>query len=226
MAKYTEEQLIELKSTSHVSQPTILQAFNAMIEEVKQHALLQQQQYIQSQQSQSSSQSSQTQNKWNNGDTYIDERGNERSYNHLNRRRNSNSRSNNGTSIPSSSSSTTSQQQQPFIGSNIGNLQQQRYNKKKIEIKKDEDGWESFTTNSNSTSNQDQDLEKKDNSNTLSGSGASVGIRARPNNKNLGSSKAVDPREIISDKQTRSFNAFEALDDNDDDDDDSEEEED
>ena len=42
----------------------------------------------------------------------------------------------------------------------------------------------------------------------------------RPNNK--GSSKAVDPREIASDKQTKAFNAFAALGDEDDDDEDDE----
>ena len=35
MAKYTEEQLLELKSEAHTPKPEILDAFNKLIEEVK-----------------------------------------------------------------------------------------------------------------------------------------------------------------------------------------------
>ena len=35
MAKYTEEQLLELKSEAHTPKPEILDAFNKLIEELK-----------------------------------------------------------------------------------------------------------------------------------------------------------------------------------------------
>ena len=73
MAKYTEEQLLELKSEAHTPKPEILDAFNKLIEEVKE----------------SIEQHQQHQRKWHNGDTYIDEHGHERSYHHINRRRQS-----------------------------------------------------------------------------------------------------------------------------------------
>ena len=73
MAKYTEEQLIELKSEAYIPNPPILEAFNKLIDEVKE----------------SIEQHHQHQKKWNNGDTYIDEHGHERSYHHMNRRRQS-----------------------------------------------------------------------------------------------------------------------------------------
>lgn len=56
MAKYTEEQLIELKSEAYIPNPPILEAFNKLIDEVKE----------------SIEQHHQHQKKWNNGDTYID----------------------------------------------------------------------------------------------------------------------------------------------------------
>jgi len=44
MAKYTEEQLLQIKEeTTYVPQPTILAAFNELIDQVKEHAHQQQQ---------------------------------------------------------------------------------------------------------------------------------------------------------------------------------------
>ncbi|EDK42501.1 conserved hypothetical protein [Lodderomyces elongisporus NRRL YB-4239] len=218
MAKYTEEQLFAIKEeTSYVPQPQILSAFNELIEQVKEHAHQQQLQYQQQQQQQQgfsgigSGVSGPGAQKWRNGDTYIDEHGHERSYHHMNRRRPS--RSNNG-------------EKKPF------------FNKKKTEVVVDEDGWETFTPVQHAhrgSIGEDGSEEKskfRDSVSGSSGSGAGAGagagaasgsaggVRARPNNKNLGSSKQVDPRQIASTKQTRTFNAFEALEGNDDEDDD------
>ncbi|CAK9435704.1 uncharacterized protein LODBEIA_P04310 [Lodderomyces beijingensis] len=206
MVKYTEEQLLTIKDEqTYVPQPQILAAFNEMIEQVKEHAIQQQQQQAPPQSS------SQQQQKWRSGDTYIDERGNERSYQHMNRRRGS--RSGNG-------------EKKPFV-------------KKSKEVVKDEDGWETTLTNTTAAHRGSVGEDGIDERNMFgdavgggsgagekgsgSGSGSGVGVRARPNNKNLGSSKAVDPREIVSDKQTRSFNAFAALEGDDDDDEEEEE---
>ncbi|KAI5950428.1 CAF20 [Candida margitis] len=179
MAKYTEEQLLQIKDeTTYVPQPTILAAFNELIDQVKEHAREQQQ--------------AEHARKWHNGDTYIDDRGNERTYHHMNRRRGS-----------------RSGQQKPYL-------------KKKNEVIKDEDGWETAVpvtgahNNHRSGSFGGADNDANDDRNKFR---ETIGVRAKPNNKNLGSSKAVDPREIASDKQTKTFNAFEALEgDNDDDD--------
>lgn len=184
MAKYTEEQLFQIKEeTTYVPQPTILAAFNELIDQVKEHAHQQQQ--------------AEHARKWHNGDTYIDDRGNERSYHHLNRRRGSRSG---------------------------GNQQQKPYLKKKNEVIKDEDGWETTVpvTGHKSGSFGAGDNDANDDRNKFR---ESIGVRAKPNNKNLGSSKAVDPREIASDKQTKTFNAFEALEGDDDDDEDDDEDE-
>ena len=173
MARYTEEQLFQIKEeTTHVPQPTILSAFNELIEQVKE------------QQHQA-----EHAKKWNNKDTFIDEHGHERSYHHLNRRRNSRSGGN-----------------------------QKPYSKKKNEVIKDEDGWEMSVPTSHHKSGSFGAGDNNDGNDERSKFRESIGVKARPNNKNLGSSKAVDPREIASDKQTKTFNAFEALEGDDDDD--------
>lgn len=176
MAKYTEEQLLELKSEAHTPKPEILDAFNKLIEEVKE----------------SIEQHQQHQRKWHNGDTYIDEHGHERSYHHINRRRQSKGAS--GVPRP--------------------NL------RKKSEPVVDEDGWTTLSKPKKGSFAEGDAIEERIKFRETNNSGA--GIKARPNNKNLGSSKAVDPREIASDKQTKAFNAFAALGDEDDDDEDDE----
>ena len=173
MAKYTEEQLIELKSEAYIPNPPILEAFNKLIDEVKE----------------SIEQHHQHQKKWNNGDTYIDEHGHERSYHHMNRRR----------------------QSKGFVGSARPNL------RKKSEAFVDEDGWATLAKPKKTSFAEGEGIEERNKFRENSNNGGTV--RARPNNKNLGSSKAVDPREIISDKQTKAFNAFAALDDDEEDDD-------
>lgn len=170
MAKYTEDQLLALKEEAHIPQPQILEAFNKLIDQVKEHAAAEHERHKAI--------------KWSNGDTYIDEHGNERPYHHMNRRRASRS----GTHKP--------------------NLR-----KKSVEtVHVDEDGWATLSKPKKSFGAEEANEEK----NKFRESGA---VKARPNNKNLGSSKAVDPREVLADKHTRTFNAFEALEDNDDDDD-------
>ena len=171
MAKYTEEQLIELQSEAYTPNPQILEAFNKLIDEVKE----------------SIEQHHQHQKKWNNGDTYIDEHGNERSYHHMNRRR----------------------QSKGAAAVARPNL------RKKSEAVIDEDGWATLAKPKKSSFAESEAVEERTKFRESSNGGT---VRARPNNKNLGSSKAVDPREIISDKQTRAFNAFAALDDDDEDD--------
>lgn len=166
MAKYTEEQLLEAREEAYATNPEILDAFNQLVELVREHLALERKATK------------------SNGDTYIDENGNERSYHHLNRRRLSRS-------------------------GNKPNLR-----KKGAEnVTVDEDGWATMTKPRKSFGADDvddrqafRDLLKE------------TTIRVRPNNKNLGSSRAVDPRDTIADKQTTTFNAFAALGLDDDDD--------
>ncbi|RLV93975.1 Cap-associated protein CAF20 [Spathaspora sp. JA1] len=162
MVKYTEEQLLEVKDEAYVPQAQILEAFNKMIEEVKEHAAAEHEKHKAL--------------KWSNGDTYIDEHGHQRSYHHMNRRRASRS------------------------GGNKPNL------RKKSEV--DQDGWETLAKPKKSFGAEEGVEERNKFRDNVT--------KARPNNKNLGSSKPVDHREIISDKQTRAFNAFEALEGDDD----------
>ncbi|KAK6459183.1 Cap-associated protein CAF20 [Scheffersomyces xylosifermentans] len=179
MVKYTEERLLEIKEEAYVPQPQILEAFNAMIEEVKEHAAAEYEKHKSI--------------KWNNGDTYIDERGNERPYHHMNRRR----------------------------ASRTGNKPNLR--KKSVEnVQVDEDGWATLTKPKKSFGAEEGEEERSKFRESLKEGGKGGAVRAKPNNKNLGSSKAVDPRDAIADKQTITFNAFEALGDGDDDDSDDE----
>ncbi|RCK63177.1 Cap-associated protein CAF20 [Candida viswanathii] len=175
MAKYTEEQLIELKTEAYTPSPQILDAFNKLIDEVRE----------------SIEQHHQHQKKWNNGDTYIDEHGNERSYHHMNRRRQSKGAAAAGA--------------RPNL-------------RKKSEAVVDEDGWATLAKPKKGSFAEGDGIEERNKFRESSNGGGGT-VRARPNNKNLGSSKAVDPREIISDKQTKAFNAFAALDDDEDDED-------
>lgn len=171
MVKYTEERLYEIQEEAYVPQPQILEAFNQMIEQVKEHAAAEYEKYKNS--------------KWSNGDTYIDENGNERPYHHMNRRR----------------------------LSRTGNKPNLR--KKTTEaVQVDEDGWATLTKPKKSFGAEEGQDERSKFRESIKDGGV---IKARPNNKNLGSSKAVDPRDTIADKQTITFNAFEALGDEDDD---------
>lgn len=173
MVKYTEEQLLAAKDEGHVSQPEILEAFNAMVEEVKEHAALEAEKH---------------KLKWNNGDTYIDENGNERPYHHLNKRRPSRTTPN------------------------------PNFRKKSVDVIQDDDGWNTLKTKKSSFS-EDNGIEERNKFR----SNVRDGFKTKPNNKNLGSSKAVDPRDT-NDKQAKPFNAFAALNDDSDEDDNSENE--
>lgn len=164
MAKYTEEQLLEARPEAHTTKPEILVAFNQLVESVREHL------------------ANEKRAKATNGDTYIDEHGNERSYNHLNKRR----------------------------SSRTGTKPNMR--KKPAEVI-DEDGWATFTKPKKSFGAE----EGADERGHFRESIKDTTIKVKPNNKNLGSSKAVDPRDTIADKQTVTFNAFEALGDGDDD---------
>lgn len=67
----------------------------------------------------------------------------------------------------------------------------------------DADGWITTTTKVKKSSfGTEQELERD--------SFREVVVKARPNNKNIGSSKPADPREIA-DKSNKAFNAFSAL---------------
>jgi len=173
MVKYTEEQLLAVRETAHVSNPEILEAFNQMVDQVKEHAALEAEKH---------------KVKWNNGDTYIDENGNERPYHHLNRRR----------------------------GSRTGTKPNLR--KKSVDVVQEEDGWATLKSKK-SFGNEEGEEERSKFRESIRET-----VKAKPNNKNLGSSKAVDPRDAIADKQTKAFNAFAALGDEDEDDEDDDDE--
>lgn len=162
MTKYSEEQLLEAKELAYTSKPEILEAFNDLVELVREHF------------------ANEKRARQTNGDTYIDERGNERSYNHLNRRR------------------------LLRLGQPKPNLR-----KKAAEVV-DEDGWATYTKPKKSFGEEAYD--ERDKFRELL---KDTAVKVKPNNKNLGSSKAVDPRDTIADKQTNTFNAFEALGDDD-----------
>lgn len=164
MAKYTEEQLLEAQEQAYNPKPDVLDAFNQLVESVREHV------------------ANEKKREKTNGDTYIDEHGNERSYHHLNRRR----------------------------LSRTGNKPNLR--KKGGETTVDEDGWATMAKPKRSFGADDA-LEER---NAFRESVRDTAVKVRPNNKNLGSSKAVDPRDAIADKQTNTFNAFEALGDDDD----------
>ncbi|SGZ46565.1 CIC11C00000001129 [Sungouiella intermedia] len=165
MAKYTEEQLFEAQEQAYNPKPDVLEAFNQLVESVREHV------------------ANEKRREKSNGDTYIDEHGNERSYHHLNRRRLSRS-------------------------GNKPNLR-----KKAVETTVDEDGWATMAKPKKSFGAE----EALDERAKFRESIKETTVKVRPNNKNLGSSKAVDPRDAIADKQTNTFNAFEALGDDDDD---------
>ena len=159
MVKYTEEQLLEYKDEAHIPQPQILEAFNQLVESVA----------IEFQMNKANVK------KPNNGDTFIDEHGNERPYTHMNRRR----------------------------GSRSG--AKPNLKKKANEVQVDDDGWATLTDKQKkSFSGEDEELE-------AFREAIRDSMKVKPNNKNLGSSKAVDAKDTIADKQTITFNAFEAL---------------
>ncbi|CUM65256.1 uncharacterized protein PRCAT00002889001 [Priceomyces carsonii] len=175
MVKYSEDKLYELKDTAYVPQPVVLEGFNRMIEQVKLH---------------SAQEFEKRKNmKPTNGDTYIDEFGNERPYFHMNRRRLSRGSA------------------KPGLRKKVGDS-----------VKVDEDGWATLTKPKKSFGSEDAQEERIKFRDSLKETIPSSGMKAKPNNKNLGSSKAVDSRDAIADKQTTTFNAFEALGDEEDDD--------
>lgn len=163
MVKYTEEELFEKQEQAHNPKPDVLEAFNKLVESVREHV------------------ANEKKNLKTNGDTYIDEHGNERSYHHLNRRR----------------------------LSRTGNKPNLR--KKTVETTVDEDGWATLSKAKKSFGAEEGVDERTKFRESLK----ETAVRVKPNNKNLGSSKAVDPRDAIADKQTNTFNAFEALGDDD-----------
>lgn len=162
MAKYTEEQLIDAREEAYTPKPDVLDAFNKLVDQVREHV------------------AGEKKNLKSNGDTYIDEHGNERPYHHLNRRRLSRSE-------------------------NKPNLR-----KKGGQTTVDDDGWATMTKPKKSFGAEDAGDDRAAFRELLK-EGGSVPFRVRPNNKNLGSSKAVDPRDTVADKQTTTFNAFAAL---------------
>lgn len=167
MPKYTEEQLFEAREQAFNPKPEILENFNKLIESVREHH------------------ANEKRLKQTNGDTYIDEKGNERSYNLLNRRRLSRS---GGTTKPTL--------------------------RRKTETTIDLDGWATTTKAKvrKSFSTEDE-TDERDQFRELI---RDTTLKVRPNNKNLGSSKAVDPRDIVADKHTKAYNAFAALEGDDD----------
>ncbi|KAM9935247.1 hypothetical protein OXX80_005175 [Metschnikowia pulcherrima] len=164
MAKYTEEQLFEAREHAYTPKPDVLDAFSRLVESVREHV------------------ANERRVKITNGDSYIDEHGHERSYNHFNRRR---------------------------LSRGSGPKPNLR---KKSETTVDEDGWETTVKPRKSFGGEDHENDRAN----FRESSKDTTVRVRPNNKNLGSSKAVDPRDAIADKHTNTFNAFEALGDDDD----------
>lgn len=167
MVKYTEEQLLELQEESHVSEPEILDAFNKLVESV---AL----------------EFSKNSNRKHNGDTFIDEFGNERSYSTFNRRRGSRSSG------------------KPL-------------KKKTQEVEVDDDGWATFKQHKKSFG--EEALDERDQFREVVKSEPS---KVKISSKKMGSSKAVDSRDTVADKQTTKFNAFAFLGDDDDEEEESE----
>ena len=164
MTKYSEEQLQSLREQAYVSHPQILEAFNKLVELVKEFAATEHDRFKHP--------------KKNNGDTYLDESGNERPYHHMSRRR----------------------------GSRSGPKSGPR-NKTGETIKFDDEGWATLTKPRKSFNAEEAAEEKAKFNETVKDNG----MKPKPNNKGLGNSKAVDPREVIVDKQNNTFNAFEAL---------------
>ena len=167
MPKYTEEQLFEIQEEAHNPQPEVLDAFNAMVEEVREH------------------EKQLKQIKWSNGDTYIDENGHERPYHHLNRRR-------------------------ALRSGDKPNLR-----KKLVETVVGEDGWATTVKTRKLFGGAEEEERQKFRTGLKE-------VNAKPNNKNLGSLKAADPRDAIAEVQKKAFNAFDALGDESDDDEDDE----
>lgn len=181
MVKYTQEKLFELKGEAYNPLPDTLAAFNDLVELVRVHL--------------NAEYEKQKALRWTNGDTYLDDRGNERSYHHMNRRR------------PSKTG----------VRPNL--------RKKAVDVVSvDADGFETRKKTRQSVGAEDDEDEREHFRESVKTSGA-VPLRARPNNKNLGSSKAVDSRDVTADKPKRAFNAFAALGDDSDDDDDEDDEE-
>lgn len=178
MAKYTEEQLLSWKDEAYIPQPEVLDAFNKLVESVAEEF-------------QKIAEKSNFKKPARNGDTFIDEHGNERTYNYLNRRR--------------------------------GSRSNKPMKKKATEVAVDDDGWATLTNNKPSKKSFGE--EGNDDREAFRES-VKTEMKVKPNNKKLGSSKAVDSRDVIADKQTTKFNAFEALGDDDDEVDDDDEEDD
>lgn len=73
----------------------------------------------------------------------------------------------------------------------------------------DADGWVTMTTKKNSVSGEEA-TESRDQFRESAKDKSSTGF-VRPNNKNIGSSKPADARDITADKPKSKFNAFAAL---------------
>lgn len=83
-----------------------------------------------------------------------------------------------------------------------------KHNKPKVTT--DEDGWSTFEPKVAGEGEDDEGVAvpERSNSNPII---AQETMKVKPNNKNIGSSRPADTRDIIADKQTLSFNAFAAL---------------
>lgn len=79
--------------------------------------------------------------------------------------------------------------------------------RKKSEPTVDQDGWATYVKPKKSFGADDGFEDRSKFRELLK----DTSVKTRTNTKNLGSSKAVDPRDAIADKQTHTFNAFEAL---------------
>ncbi|CCH41028.1 Cap-associated protein CAF20 [Wickerhamomyces ciferrii] len=73
----------------------------------------------------------------------------------------------------------------------------------------DADGWVTLDNHRKSASGEEAANEKQKFKDSLKSD--TTQVKVRPNNKNLGSSKPVDSRDIIADQQKSTFNAFAAL---------------
>ncbi|CCK71344.1 Caf20p KNAG_0G02870 [Huiozyma naganishii CBS 8797] len=78
----------------------------------------------------------------------------------------------------------------------------------KPKVKTDEDGWSTFEPKMPSETDLTEGNKQKS-SDSLTA--AQENVRVRPNNKNMGSSRPADAKDIIADKQILGFNAFAAL---------------
>lgn len=174
MVKYTEEQLLEWREEAYIPQSQVLDAFNKLVETVAEEF-------------QKLADKNNFKKTGRSGDTFIDEHGNERTYNYLNRRR--------------------------------GSRSNKPLKKKATEVAVDDDGWATLTTKGKKSFGE----EGVDDREAFRES-VKAEMKVKPNNKKLGSSKAVDSRDVVADKQTNKFNAFAALDGSDEDEDEEDDE--